>query len=164
MSNNNKGKEVEKQKVNPLEEFNRSSQNESPFWAYIVLKTTDELNATDSQRLMNSLKTGIKDNDAFRKFYIAIQNMENEVKRYFKSDDFPYDYHFLYQPSSPTVNLAQQIGCQSVIRSVGQKLVGENIIIQRIDTDSVNGRNGIWMSKNGIAFDPTKIKTYPASK
>ena len=137
----------------PFEEYKKSSPEDKPFWAYVTVRTVQNLADDDLKMLENTQTIGMTNNPEFTIFYYAIRNLDEVVTAFCANLDPKDDYCLINSPKTPAISLAQDIACKLVIKN-HQDL---KVLLTHIKPGDYDDRHGIWMSKRGITFDRSKI-------
>ena len=91
-----------------------------------------------------------------------IQLMGREVDGYFNHQSYAYDY--IQSAPVPSILATAIISLQAhrIAASTRDKFAGGNIIVEAF-LDPKNNQPGVWMSTQGIHFDPAKLESQTAA-
>lgn len=135
------------------------SLTERGLTSYLILTSFHELLPDRIRgKLIEILENAQLDDQVVKDLFSTFNIARQEVHQYFTHQASPYDYFipFFNHPDNVLANILLSLECRRIANSVGQK-VGvanhPNLVVEAF-SDVKNGQLGIWMSTQGIHFDP----------
>ncbi|QQG47434.1 MAG: hypothetical protein HY044_04920 [Candidatus Woesebacteria bacterium] len=87
----------------------------------------------------------------------SIRILRTEVERYFRSSVASYDYFKLSSLDNDMANLILKMECQLLVNKYKDVFSQNCEHSVEFFVDRKTGEPGIWMSKEGLSFDQTKV-------
>ncbi len=87
----------------------------------------------------------------------SIRILRTEAERYFRSSIASYDYFKLSSLDNDMANLILKMECQLLVNNYRDVFSQNSEHSVEFFVDQKTGEFGIWMSKEGLSFDETKV-------